>query len=343
MTKSDSEVVRFAVMDDIPRIKQYIHREWRADHVLYRDDVFFNYQHVNAGKVSFVLGCDSENNILGILGYINSSLANVSVLEDVWLAMWKVSKDACNPYLGLRLLEFLRSKLTGSMFCLGIGFDTVPIYQYLRIKTGRMDHLFLLNPALKEFTIATVGEECAPNPEIKLKISDARAVELTEKVLVEKFSSKLCSNRKPKKDIEYLIWRYFKHPIYTYRCIGFIVNESLEAIAVTRIAGYANRSCVRVVDFIGDLDLLPNAMLYLRDEIVSTSHEFIDCLSFGIKSDVAVRAGLRRVDFDDDRIVIPNYLNPLLQKNVPVYFCADVLDLDDVVMFRADGDQDRPV
>ena len=57
--------------------------------------------------------------------------------------------------------------------------------------------------------------------------------------------------------------------------------------------------------------------------------------SFGVKGE---DAGFVKRYGDEN--IIPNYLNPLLQKNIDYYFFTT--DRQGFTMFKADGDQDRP-
>ena len=49
-----------------------------------------------------------------------------------------------------------------------------------------------------------------------------------------------------------------------------------------------------------------------------------------------------RINQKLDNLIIPNYFNPYLQKNIEIYFFVDSKKIDKVRLFKGDGDQDRP-
>ena len=67
--------------------------------------------------------------------------------------------------------------------------------------------------------------------------------------------------------------------------------------------------------------------------------EYLDCYNAGIPAAVWAAAGLteRR---EDDGVIIPNYLTPPLRQNTEYYYFTN--QPDGFVLFKADGDQDRP-
>jgi hypothetical protein len=67
--------------------------------------------------------------------------------------------------------------------------------------------------------------------------------------------------------------------------------------------------------------------------------EYIDCLNHGIKSEVFLNMGFVRAPFNDSTI-IPEHLDPLEHKYVPLEY--NYMDDIDVIIFKGDGDQDRP-
>ena len=67
-------------------------------------------------------------------------------------------------------------------------------------------------------------------------------------------------------------------------------------------------------------------------------YEYIDFYLYGIEDDILRDAGF--VLQDDDVNIIPNYFEPFVQKNISLDFYAD--SLEEIILFKGDGDQDRP-
>ena len=67
--------------------------------------------------------------------------------------------------------------------------------------------------------------------------------------------------------------------------------------------------------------------------------EYLDCYNAGIPPQVWQAAGLRE-RLPGDGTVIPNYLTPPLRENTE--YCYFANRPEQFVLFKADGDQDRP-
>lgn len=91
--------------------------------------------------------------------------------------------------------------------------------------------------------------------------------------------------------------------------------------------------------FIGDDAVLPRIGGALDKLLHDAGAEYLDCYNAGIPAAVWAAAGLteRR---EDDGVIIPNYLTPPLRQNTEYYYFTN--QPDGFVLFKADGDQDRP-
>ena len=96
---------------------------------------------------------------------------------------------------------------------------------------------------------------------------------------------------------------------------------------------------VRLVDFIGEDSVLPRLGAALDAILNREGAEYMDCYNAGIPADVWLAAGFtERVE--GDGCIIPNYLTPPLHENTEYYYFTN--KPENFVMFKADGDQDRP-
>ena len=48
------------------------------------------------------------------------------------------------------------------------------------------------------------------------------------------------------------------------------------------------------------------------------------------------------MDCEKKDIVIPNYFEPFIQENISISYFTDSQNLENLRIFKADGDQDRP-
>ena len=144
------------------------------------------------------------------------------------------------------------------------------------------------------------------------------------------------------KDLWYLQRRYFAYPHQSYDVWAVQEAGALLAYAITRTITAAETGCVpvvRLVDFIGDDAVLPRIGGALDKLLHDAGAEYLDCYNAGIPAAVWAAAGLteRR---EDDGVIIPNYLTPPLRQNTEYYYFTN--QPDGFVLFKADGDQDRP-
>ena len=55
-----------------------------------------------------------------------------------------------------------------------------------------------------------------------------------------------------------------------------------------------------------------------------------------------LKAGFLEVDFKNKELVIPNHFEPFVQKNIAISYFTDSQCIENLRIFKADGDQDRP-
>ena len=96
---------------------------------------------------------------------------------------------------------------------------------------------------------------------------------------------------------------------------------------------------LRLVDYIGPDALLPRLGAALDALLQSSGAEYIDCYCAGIPAELWAAAGFAQRCIGDG-VTIPNYLNPPLLANTEYYYFTSAPE--GCVLFKADGDQDRP-
>ena len=68
-------------------------------------------------------------------------------------------------------------------------------------------------------------------------------------------------------------------------------------------------------------------------------YEYVDFYCHGIPIETMKKLGFKLKDEYDSNI-IPNYFEPFIQENIPIYFFTT--SNENSYIFKADGDQDRP-
>ena len=326
--------IRFADLSDVDAIMNFIDIHWKKDHILATDRDFFLYEYADDEKVNFVVATDNvSDEMVGLCGFIKNTKELSG--SDIWGALWKVIKTS-NPMLGINILEFLKENSNCRSFSSsGIAKKTIPIYDFLRYKTGKLNHYYRLNNK-DNFKIAIVKEkvilEFNTKDNYKLQVlGNFQAVMPILNTIQNKA-------KVPYKDNWYFEKRYFNHPIYKYQVFG-IKSEKINSIIVAREIQQNAAKILRIVDFIGNPSDIRDIGQELQNLMDQNDYEYIDFYCEGIGSEILENAGLKLKE-DSDLNCIPNYFEPFVQENVDIYYFTTYND--SFPIFKADGDQDRP-
>lgn len=323
-------MIRFANKEDIQKIMKFIDEHWKKNHILAKDRAFFEYFYIHNGRLCFAISLSKNNEINGILGYVpyNQEHSLIS------LALWK-ALPTDEGFVGLELLEYLMDELnTQRITVVGVNIDTSgDLYEYFDFELGRMNHWYRLAPG-EQYCIADISDGYI---ESNIEESHLRMDELMS--VSELPTDILCDERANLKTKEYFAWHYFGHPVYKYHVLAFKDNqtEACKIIVVVRIQSVGNSSCLKVVDIIGDYNFFPEVSQHLDAFMISHSCEFMDCYYTGIETNIFKKAGWRDVYAGNN--IIPEWFAPYERRNVDINYSSSEKG---VVLFKGDGDQDRP-
>lgn len=324
-------MIRFAEEKDIPSIMRFINDYWRENHILSRDRTLFEFQHKWETEISFVLS-EKDNKIIGILGYIPYGKHN----RDVTLAIWKVVKNK-EPFQGLKLLSFLRKNGNiRSVSSPGINPEvTIPIYNLLGLETGKLKQWYRLR-LIHDYKIAKVSKYDIPLVKTDRKVNIQELNDFSE--LENNFFIDGCLKKQNQleKSKYYLKRRYFDHPIFSY--IKYAISfEDEKLIVVLRLQKYKESSILRVIDCIGDLDLFSSFTSKIDELLDKYNCEYADCYETGVDDEIYKDAGWLLVSESGN--IMPDYFAPFEQRNIDIYYMSEIKN---VVLFKGDGDMDRP-
>ena len=328
---------RLAGIDDVDAIMAFYREEWGADHILATDREYFCYQHVVDDKVNFMLAIHRETGqIHAAEGFIQYS----QQLCDVGAVMWKVGSRCRTPLLGVDLVRRLK-QATGCRVYLGPGANpktAVPLHRHaLKHEVGLFDHYYMLADR-DHYSIAVVGEkppvkQLAPVPTMTLSPLKSLAQ------LEGRFDFSAWFERKPYKDDWYVRRRYFENPIYRYDVFAVTGEDKIvRALLVARAVSIGDACILRIVDVLGDTRILAGLGEALHQLMDEHDYEYIDLYCKGLEHADLITAGFVLKERQGPNI-IPNYFEPFMQSNVDIWYS---LSDADTVLFKADGDQDRP-
>ena len=324
--------VRAATYDDVPAIMRFINQYWKKDHILATNRTLFEWQYISDSKVNFVIGVDDMDNLQGILGFIPYDSTNE---KDLSLALWKANQE--QQFLGIRLMSYLAKEIPHkNIVCTGINMETTSkIYTRMGMKIGTMTQWYRLTPR-NEYKVAVVVNKEIPC--VQPSIYSLQRVKDFVQIEAAFDFFKYKDNTIPYKSKEYIKKRYFEHPIYQYQTYEVREKDAdISALIVLRIQDYSGSKVFRFVDCIGDINVLKTVTSELDRLMIENQVEYIDMYETGIQQNMLLEAGW--ISVKESGNMIPNYFSPYLQRTVDIHYCKSD---EKAILFRGDGDQDRP-
>lgn len=327
-----SEVVfRLARPGEEGRIVDFInaHFDMRLP-LLNRPEFFRHYYAGRSGRPQFVLA-EQSGALLSAAGYI---LASAAPRPDVWVSVWVAAKG--HNGVGLELMNALPGLLgAGVVACNNIRPATCAFYRFLGWTAERVPHYYRL-AARESYALAVPGpaSHLAAGGDLSLERL-ASAADLVPLGMPP-------TPHTPRKDTWYLRRRYFHYPHQQYAVWAAREQGRLLAYVVTRTVSAQDTGLVpvmRLVDFLGEDAVLPRLGAALDALLTASGAEYMDCYCAGIPTGLFAQAGFSE-RLPGDGAVIPNYLTPPLRENTEYYYFTNRPER--FVLFKADGDQDRP-
>jgi hypothetical protein len=253
--------------------------------------------------------------------------------------MLAVSPKCKIPFLGIDMIRELKSQTISNSYCV---VTTNPITlapyvkRFLQHHVGKFDHLYIANSNLKEYKILS-GDILTPKLESKKSFIELKEIFHFDSILGMRCIGENQINL-PYKSLAYLNRRYFSHPIFKYRFFNLLNTlDGQEALIIAKVERVSERSALRIIDFIGPLDMLNNLSYRLNDLIKSEGHEYADLFCSNASSFLSGDHCFS--DRRKSKCIVPHYFYPYFRENIDVLYETDMLEY---VYFKGDGDGDRP-
>lgn len=334
--------IRLATINDVDAIMDFIRREWNENHILASNRELFLWQYGcteygNSRDINVLLMVSrSSGEIMGMQGFVQYSEEKIS--SQISTAIIKISPQIKIPMAGVELLRN-QTSFVGSSGCFASGANPktiLPIYDKLfKHKTGIMQQFYVLNTNITEYKIADIKENWTP---VYTNVGYSLHHIETMEELKDRFEIESCYDRLPVKSEQYFKKRYFEHPMYQYIVYGiFNPNKQCVGVVFTREICINGSKILRIVDYRGNLRELGNIGNCLEELMADNGYEYIDLMASDLDETLMKRSGFALLVPEGSNI-IPNYFEPFERKNIKIYYHKSV----DVVIFKADGDQDRP-
>lgn len=329
--------IRFANKGDTSAIMRFIDEYWKQGHILSRNKVLFDWQYGrNDDRLNIVIGLDKNGSIQGMLGFIPY---NETDDKDISLALWKANPSA--GFLGVRLIRFLEDhEPHRAMVCPGINLGTTKkIYEHIGMSVGTMTQWYRL-ARRDEYKVAKVVDAAIPTPYFDNNFNGVFVKINSAERLYEVFNTECeaYNNGIPYKSLPYIIKRYFKHPIYHYLVYAYLKSGvKSDILFIFRIQDCNGSHVLRLIDCIGQQEMIREVTEEIDKMLQETDCEYIDFYESGLDSSILKLNGWRKVEEDGN--VIPDYFAPFEQKKVDIHYSSSI---ECAVLFKGDGDQDRP-
>ena len=324
---------RLARPEEKQRVLDFVNAnfDWRLP--LVNRPEWFRFYYESGDGLQFAVA-EENGEWLAAAGYIR---ANRSPAPDIWVSVWVARKS--HNGVGLELMDAL-PRLTGArvVACNNIRPKTMAFYRFLGWEADRVGHFFRLADRA-EYRLAVPGPNAG-----RLPAAGDLTLEPVHSVTRLQGMGMPPSSHTPVKDIWYMTRRYFDFDHYRYDVWCATERGKLLAYLVTRTAEVtlsdgSQVKVLRMVDFIGEDAVLARLGTALDRMLAESGAEYLDCYCAGIPAETMAAAGLSQRQ-EGDGTVIPNYLDPPVQENTEYYYFTN--RPEGFVLFRADGDQDRP-
>ncbi len=298
----------------------FLNEFWGLNHPLVNKDVFFNHYYLDGDMINFC-GAFLSERLVAVCGYIKST----KELSDIWISIW--CADPSEKGAGLKLMAEV-SKIVGArvVSCNNIREEVVPIYRFLGNFADKLSRGYMINETIDK-QLSKVDIE---NTAETVKGSD----KLFEIDGDEFLKTAIDAEQRPQKDSWYLKRRYIDYPHIKYRFF-----KEGGSVLVVREMVCLDVLVFRIVDFLGKEEDFAKMGASIYNLLLDEGAEYIDIYYYGISDKTVQDAGFTILK-EDNKSIIPNYLEPLKKENTDYYFFTS--NTENFRMFKADGAQDRP-
>jgi hypothetical protein len=372
--------VRYAQLDDYPRLSAFLDTYWAKDHVYVRQRSLFDWTFGRRelwphDGYSFALAedCGEVVGILGGVPFVMNCFGRTA--PGVWLLNYLVRPDYRRGVLALRLLNMFRQPLFTVTIAFGVSMAAVPLYTALRAHVletiprhvaifpdavERATHLLRLAypdwPVARAHTLAK-----ALRYHENLEAAGPHETAIPANWDTQDWPRWAACTVGAARDTAYLRWRYQNHPDFTYRILTVREGKRM-GLAVWRLETICRATSQgrEPVDRIGRLvEFLPASRTNAEALLACFWQALreVDAIGadyYGYHGGISVwlhETGFHAVQYCTDGLAMPARFQPLDGKGgriVSAVFVPDDVPACAVEIqcpwywTKSDADQDRP-
>ncbi len=338
--------IRVCTADEYKDVSDFLDKYWKKNHIFVTSKMVFDFQHYNKETegYNFIIAKEKKSHeIHAVLGFVPVQHFDKQRKRTiVWPCLWKSREDVNRKGLGIVLYYQLKESLDIETLCiLGISEVALSIYKHFNFSTGLIEHFIMPNFNAKEHLAKGVSQVYKKFKTEREDTKDLYEISKQEYIDTE-YEDSIFEANCLYKSKEYYLNRFFNHPVYKYIFLGIGQNGRTDSIIIARSSGDGQAECLRIVEYIGDVHNLSCVRNQLQAYICEHEYEYVDFMEAGFKQSDLIEAGfINRRDYKD--VIVPNYFEPFEQRNIDLaYAYKTIADDLNMVLFKADGDQDRP-
>jgi hypothetical protein len=332
-------LIKFLTKRELTSYKNLINTKLKKNHIYTKNSNFFDWLYkYDDNFYNVAIALSPSSNVIGFQNFIPISQFDKSANEQhIFLALWFVD-DMAKPGTGLRLFKFIETSFKNYSISTS-GFDPKMknFHKWQKFKIGILNHYYMINPNIKQYKICKTNHK---EKKINLNENSLKKINYIKINLknINKINPQIFDLSSPKKSISYLINRYLKHPIYKYNII-YRSHKKNYSIIVYRKNFFNKRTCVRVVDYIGQNQNIILFEDFFKSLLNNSKCEYIDIYNTGLDKKSLIKTGFNLKK--DDEIIIPDFFDPFQKKNIQLLY-GNKCKKKNFLLFKADGDRDRP-
>lgn len=305
----------FLKLSEINLLKKFISKNWNSKHIFLKSNDLLKWQHkFRNNKLDFFV-LKQKKKIVSLLGIINQS--RDLRYSEISLAIWISKQRSAGSRLFLNLENEYNFKIIKGTT---VNKKIIPMYT-------------LLGFVVKKFNIFYLTYLNSEKQNLSKNLFPSKLLK-TQRLKVIKFNElKDIKNI----NLNYLNWRFVKHPIYKYY---FITDQFKKLILVYRILKVKNFKIMRIVDFIGSFKKKKNFIKKLNFFIYENNIEYVEFFHYGFEDSFIRKSGLKKLNKDQKIVIYTEPYKGLI--NDDFYCCYKTKKINKIKIVRADGDFDRP-
>ena len=322
---------------EIKKFQLFVKKNWpRNKHVFTtkkgKNLINFYYNYNSKTKTNLV-GQYNNNHLLSVIGLIPNNNWDKKLKKDYFIAFLLKSKITINSTF--IFFNFIFKKIRPNFLAVsGINLDTSGkiFSRFNPIKS--FSHFYILNRLKKSKITKNLNNYKKKNyqknyKELSLKIS-------------RKLVSLPKSNYNPKKSKKFFTNKYIKNPYYKYFVMNFSEKNKLKFFFICReiILKKYKTKIIRIIDFHG---IIPKKCLIsgsMQQYLKKNKIDYIDILCDGFYKNVLENIGFLK---KNNKQIIPNHFEPYTGKDARLNYCILLNKYKkNTILFKGDGDQDRP-